>query len=531
MLAERSGVNLPDVEIPILALCIEQRDLHARFSRGGSDATIGHGCFAVAIAVLVNAGRFHVVSSLPRRLRSKHRARRRKGATRENTHCWVRSPVQSRPFTRFRLGDHIRSSLWFVPVACVLAGVAVSFATLWIDDAFDHGLIPQAFTGGPDAALTILSAIATSMVSLAALVLTITMVVVQLAMGQFSPRIVQRILRDKPSQFAIGIFVATFAHAMLAMRDVRVGGDGDSGTVPGLAVVVAFLLVLISIAVLVLYVHHIGRSLRVSALIELVGKDTRKQLDVFYPQPANPHPAPDDVAVVLAPMSGVVCHVDFDRLVARAREAGCSLELVPALGEFTPSGAPLLLVRDGDPSRLAEDVTDHVVLGLERTLEQDVAYGLRMLVDIAERSLADSPFLDPTTAVQAIDRLHDCLRQLARRPFPDGLHRDDEGVVRLTVPVMSWEAYVHLAFDEIRQAGASSPQVARRLRASLDDLRGRAPAERIPVLDEQIALLEEEVRRVVPEAELAFSLMPDRQGIGVRSGEPRAALRETAHGR
>ena len=438
------------------------------------------------------------------------------------------SPARSR---HSALVDHIRSSLWFVPVACVLAGVALSFATLWIDDAFDHGLIPQAFTGGPDAALVILSAVATSMVSLAALVLTITMVVVQLAMGQFSPRIVQRILRDKPSQFAIGIFVATFAHAMLAMRDVRVGGDSGSGTVPGLAVVVAFLLVLVSIAVLVLYVHHIGRSLRVSALIELVGKDTRKQLDVFYPQPADPHPAPGEAGVVLAPMSGVVCHVDVDRLVARAREAGCSLELVPALGEFTPSGAPLLLVRDGDPSRLAEDVTDHVVLGLERTLEQDVAYGLRMLVDIAERSLADSPFLDPTTAVQAIDRLHDCLRQLARRPFPDGLHRDDEGVVRLTVPVMSWEAYVHLAFDEIRQAGASSPQVARRLRASLEDLRGRAPAERIPVLDEQIALLEEEVRRVVPEAEVAFSLVPDRQGIGVRSGEPCAALREAADGR
>ena len=228
-------------------------------------------------------------------------------------------------------------------------------------------------------------------------------------------------------------------------------------------------------------------------------------------------------------MSGVVCHVDFDRLVERARDADCSLELVPALGEFTPSGAPLLRVREGNPARLAEDVADHVVLGLERTLEQDVAYGLRMLVDIAERSLADSPFLDPTTAVQAIDRLHDCLRQLARRPFPDGLHRDGEGVVRLTVPVMSWEAYVHLAFDEIRQAGASSPQVARRLRASLEDLRGYAPAERIPVLDEQIALLEEEVRRVVPEAELAFSLVPDRQGIGVRSGEPSASRREAPH--
>jgi uncharacterized membrane protein len=412
--------------------------------------------------------------------------------------------------------------LWFVPVACVLAGVGLSFATLWVDDAFDHGLIPQAFTGGPDAALVILSAVATSMVSLAALVLTITMVVVQLAMGQFSPRIVQRILRDRPSQFAIGIFVATFAHAMLAMRDVRVGGGSGGGTVPGLAVAVAFLLVLISIAVLVLYVHHIGRSLRVSALIELVGDDTRKQLDAFYPQPVDPDPSPGETpGVVLAPMSGVVCHVDCDRLVALARDAGCSLELVPALGEFTASGSPLLLVRDGDVSRLAENVTDHVVLGLERTLEQDVAYGLRMLVDIAERSLSDSPFLDPTTAVQAIDRLHDCLRQLARRPFPNGLHRDDEGVLRLTVPVMSWEAYVHLAFDEIRRAGASSPQVARRLRASLDDLRARAPAERIAVLDEQIALLEEEVRRVVPEAEVAFSLAPDRQGIGIRSGEAR----------
>ena len=107
---------------------------------------------------------------------------------------------------------------------------------------------------------------------------------------------------------------------------------------PGLAVVVAFLLVLISIAVLVLYVHHIGRSLRVSALIELVGKDTRTQLDAFYPQPPDAEASPGETRRVAAPMSGVVCHVDFDQLVARARDAECSLELVPALGEFTASG-------------------------------------------------------------------------------------------------------------------------------------------------------------------------------------------------
>jgi uncharacterized membrane protein len=144
---------------------------------------------------------------------------------------------------------------------CVVAGVVLSYVTLWIDELSGYDLIPRSFTGGPDAALTILGAVAASMVSLAALVLTITMVVVQLAMGQFSPRIVQPILKDKPSQFAIGIFVGTFAFAMLAMRQVLIGSSGP-GRVPGLTVVVAFVLVVVSIAVLVIYVHHIGRSLR-----------------------------------------------------------------------------------------------------------------------------------------------------------------------------------------------------------------------------------------------------------------------------
>ena len=134
----------------------------------------------------------------------------------------------------------MRSSLWFVPVLCVLAGVTVSIGTIAIDRWFDYQLLPRWMTGGPDAALAILETIATSMVSLAALVLTITMVVVQLAMGQFSPRIVQPFLNDRPSQFAIGFFVGTFAFAMLAMRDVLIGASGNAGQVPGLTMLVGF---------------------------------------------------------------------------------------------------------------------------------------------------------------------------------------------------------------------------------------------------------------------------------------------------
>src|SRR4051812_29146846 len=183
----------------------------------------------------------------------------------------------------WRLRSHIRTSLWFVPVLCVLIGSGLSFGSIWIDKASDYSLVPQSLTGGPDAAIAILSTVAASMVSMAALVLTITMVVVQLAMGQFSPRIVQRLLRDKPSQSAIGLFVATFAFAIVALNEVTSNGDG-TGDVPGTAVLTAFVLVIISIAVLIIYVHHIGQSLRVSSLIELVGKQTRKLLDETYPE-------------------------------------------------------------------------------------------------------------------------------------------------------------------------------------------------------------------------------------------------------
>ena len=415
----------------------------------------------------------------------------------------------------YRVAAQVRSGLWFVPVMCVIAGVVLSYVTLWIDEQTGYDLIPRSFTGGPDAALTILGAVATSMVSLAALVLTITMVVVQLAMGQFSPRIVQPILKDKPSQFAIGIFVGTFAFAMLAMRQVLIASSG-AGRVPGLTVVVAFVLVVVSIAVLVLYVHHIGRSLRVSALIELVGQDTRRLLDKQYP--AVGEQGEPDESVVMSSTSGVLCHVEFDRVVDVARDADCTLHLIPAFGEFVAAGAPLLRIEGNSTPAQLDDARDAIALGLERTLDQDVAYGLRLLVDIAERSLSDSPFLDPTTAVQAIDRLHDCLRHIARRDIHDGRYCDADGVVRLTVRVMDWDAYVHLAYDEIRQAGAGTPQVARRLQASLDDLVRYVPLNRRPVLHEQQRLLELSVRQQIAEHDLPFALAADRQGIGVAAG-------------
>jgi uncharacterized membrane protein len=400
----------------------------------------------------------------------------------------------------------VRSSLWLIPMLCVFAGVVLSLITITIDRWLGPNWLPSNVTGGPDAALAILSTVAASMVTLAALVLTITMVVVQLAMGQFSPRIVRSLLQDRPSQLAIGVFVATFAHAMLVMREVQFAGGGKEDSVPGLSILVAFLLVIASIIVLVSYVDHLGRSLRVAALIELVGTDIRALVDRTYSDKGTP--VRSEPGVVVAAKSGVVFHVDHERLVELARRADCLLELVPTLGDFVPAGAALARILPADAPVAHGDVCDLIDLGPERTMDQDVAYGMRMLVDIAERGLSE-PFLDPTTTVQAIDRLHDCLRQMANRPFPDGRYRDDAGAVRLVTPTIDWDGYVRLAFDEIREAGASSPQIPRRLSAALEDLIDVAPLDRQPPLRRQLALLRGPAEPGEPVA--------DSQGIG--SGE------------
>jgi uncharacterized membrane protein len=410
------------------------------------------------------------------------------------------------------LGRYLGSNFWVVPVLCMLGAIGLALGTTAIDRHFGHGLIPQAIIGNPNAAQTILSSIASSMVTLLSLALTLTLVVVQLAMGQFSPRIVRALLSDHRTQLAIGLFAGTFVYAILVLRRI----DPQGGVVPGLSVLVAYVLMIASIAGLILYAHHTGQKLRVAGLIDLVGDELREQLDDAYPAESNGGASSrqEDARVIVGREPGVVTSVDHEGLVAAARSAGCVLEMVPMKGDFVPVGAPLFRTH-GEPEGLGvEEIVRLVALERERKHEFDTAFGFRKLVDIAERSIAQ-PFDDPTTAVQAIHRLHDCLRQLATRPFPSGEYRDAEGQVRLVVHTLSWEGYVRLAFDELRLVGASSPQVTRRLRAALEDLKTVAPPERQPVLDRQLGLLEGSVReQFEDEKDVEASLTADQQGIG-----------------
>lgn len=399
--------------------------------------------------------------------------------------------------------------MWFWPLVCIGAGIALSVTSVAVDRAFDGALIPRVLTGGPDAALEILGTVAGSMVSLTALVLTVVLVVLQLAMGQFSPRIVASILQDKPSQLAIGVFVGTFAHAMLALSQVSTAEGAEF--VPGLAIVVAFVLIIVSIMVLVLYVNHIGRKLRTASLIEAVADQLRKKLDELYPeQLTHERDSPD---VLCTPRSGVLIHIDHAHLVDLARRADVQLDVLPALGDFVPAGAPLLRIQGQPKLDITSEVLRRISLDTERSLAQDLAYGPRMLVDICVRTLAE-PF-DPTTAVQAIDRLHDFLRHLVHRRFPSGEHRDQAGTVRLLTKTVSWDDYVRLSFEEIRDKAAGSVQATRRLRACFEDLLQCAPQERRAPLERQLRLLDAEIDSN-PDSSLDTAIwrQSDPQGIG-----------------
>ncbi|MFL6035181.1 MAG: DUF2254 domain-containing protein [Gaiellaceae bacterium] len=409
---------------------------------------------------------------------------------------------------RFRIVHAFAQRLWIIPSLGVLTGIVLSLVTVAIDRRNENGLLSQSIVGNAADAQSILTTIATAVVTLTSIVLTVTLVAVQLAMGQFSPRIVRALLDDRGDQIAIAVFGATFTFAVFSLRAVD---TGPGAAVPGVTVLTALALAAASAFALLAFVHHASQQLRVGALVDLVGDELRSQLDRRFPRESDVR---EDTSVLPSRRSGNLIHCDRDALVAEARRAGCTLELVPMMGDFVIRGAPLVRVQ-GDGARLdRERVRQLIALDSERTHTDDPAYGFRKLVDVAQRALGTAAN-DATTAVQVVNRLQDCLRQIADRPFPNGHVRDEDDELRLIERVLDWDGYVRLAFDEIRLAAGGYPQVTRRLEAALTDLKTVAPAQRQPALDRQLRLLERGVAQALEdEDDRRAALVADAQGIG-----------------
>lgn len=245
-------------------------------------------------------------------------------------------------------------------------------------------------------------------------------------------------------------------------------------------------------------------------------------IDRLFPHPYQAgteggRPTPNgEVQIVSAPEAGILASIDAPGLVEAARRADAVVEVVPTVGDFVTRDSPLFRVyaNDGSVSSWNGEL-DHlagwVSLRIERTMDGDVAFGFRQLVDIAERALSPS-VNDPTIAVHAIDHMHDLLRTLSTRSLLVDVVEDEEGRGRLVVSRPTWDDYLSLAADEVRHYGVSSVQVMRRLRAMLEDLRSVAPPERQDPIRRQLELLDRSIERHWDPEEQPIARQADQQG-------------------
>ncbi len=403
------------------------------------------------------------------------------------------------------LREHVRLSLWFMPALFALGAILLGIILLAVDQRLSGSATLFFLYGGTaEGARSVLSTIAQSMLTFTGLVFTITMLVLQLASAQLSPRVMRTFLRDRSNQAVLGLFVATFVYTLVVLREVRSGVDGTAAFVPGLSIWVGFALLLGSVAAFVFYIDHMAHSIRATTVIGRIARETRQALDHLYPDRVGQSGASEprvDVSeessiVINAPKAGVLLSVDEGRL-SEAASGQRRVQVLGAMGDFIAQGAPIARLSGPWDSGAADQIRDAVGIGDERSVEQDPAFGFRQLVDIALRALSPGTN-DPTTAVQALDRLHDLLRHLVGRALPPRIHRDRSGQMKVALPGPAWEDYLELAVEEIRIAGCGQVQVARRLRRLLQDLLSIAPDERTPVLRHQLNLLESGVARCLP---------------------------------
>jgi uncharacterized membrane protein len=420
--------------------------------------------------------------------------------------------------------EHLRDTFWFAPTAAMVLVFAVWAVASEIDarivqafqDAHDYDGVSELISIADDAR-TVATTVSSAMMTFIGVVFSISLVAVQMASGQFSPRVVRLFVRSRITKVTFAVFLATFVLSLLVLT----GYDGEPDpryvkTVPLLQAILTLAMVGLSLLLFVMYVNSTLRLMRVS---HVIGRITSEAFRVAARMPvaatagAGVALGPETARVVHQGPGGVLRDVHIARLVRAARQHGVVLRLIPRIGDFVVPGTPLLAVHGGT-APAARSLRYTVSVGVERTFHQDLAFGLRQLSDIALRALS-AAINDPTTAVQALDRIVQFLAALSHRPLDASLHRDRRGTVRLVQPVPGWTELVDLGFAEVRRCAVGSPQVTRRMMAGFDDLLLVAPQERRAPLLRHRELLAQAVQRAVPEAaDRAFALRPDRQGIG-----------------
>jgi uncharacterized membrane protein len=383
----------------------------------------------------------------------------------------------------------LNSSFWFLPAAMALLAVTLSFVLIEVDALLDvaQGDNPSAlFTFGPEGARTMLSVIASSMITVASLIFSITMLSLQLASSQFGPRTLGNFMRDRSNQIVLGTFIATFLYCLFVLRSVR-GTEGFS-FVPHLAVAFGVLMAAASVAVLLYFIHHIATSIRVETLLENLAVEGCAAVDQVFPERLGHGPADEaagqslpydfeaDSRQIPADSDGYVQYIGGDVLMRLAAENDLVLRIEARPGTFVTEGACVIAAypeaRVSD--EIDEDLRGAVVIGRDRTPYQDLEFPIRRIVELAQRSL--SPGInDPTTALYCIDRLGQVLGRVADRDIPSPMRLDEGGQLRVLTEVFDLGDVTCRAFAAIARYGMIDADVVTRLAETLAKLEKSFP--------------------------------------------------------
>lgn len=399
----------------------------------------------------------------------------------------------------------MRTQLWPLPTVGVL--VALAFGVLApridarVDDHLPAAVTSYLFGGGASAARTMLDAVASSLITVTSLTFSLTVVTLQLASSQFSPRLLRTFTRDLVVQGTLALFLGTFTFAITVLRTVRTADESTTVFVPQLSVTIAFVLTILSVIALVVFLAHLVRTIRVESMLQTVYDDALATIEQTLagmddPAPALPQPPPSGAIPVLAATSGFVVRVKSAELVDAAADADavCQIDCYP--GASIVAGTPIGLVwSDNDHATdhdaldtLLAAARDAVVTGFERTESGDVAFGLRQLTDVAVKAL--SPGInDPTTALHALGHSAALLCELSERALGPRPTTDSEDVVRLVTAAPTLADLLATAVDQPRRYGSSEPQILDRLFMLLRELAWRTDTPQHAPIHDQLRRL------------------------------------------
>lgn len=396
--------------------------------------------------------------------------------------------------------ERLLSGYWFLPALMALGALALSGATLALDRTITleraPGFLVLGGLNGPAGARALLSTVAGSLITVTGVVFSMTLVGLSLASQQFGPRLVGNFMRDRGNQLVLGAFVGTFLYCLMVLRTVRSADAqlGNQAFVPHLSVAVAMALTLLSLGVLIYFIHHAAESVQVSYVLARVGHGLTKQIQSFpkgdepdddgnrsgageadageegglpSPRPGLPEDFGREAITVRAARAGYVQAIDLAGLVNLAREHDAVLRLHHPPGSFLMLDGPLADIYPPDAGdALSGRIDTFYVLGAVRTPQQDPYFLFDQLLEVALRALSPS-MNDPFTAMTCIDRMAEALNLLARRRLPDPYTTDEDGVLRLVVPRPEIGELLEHLFGELRTNAAGDPMVARHLALTL----------------------------------------------------------------